>query len=278
MTASTLVPSIPAAIQAELDTPHTASVADEYRARGFIVFRKVFSLELIKFYRQIIYDRVQELSKESRPLNERGEYNRAFLQVSNLWKVCPLVKAIVCSRRVGSLVAATFGVPRVRLWNDHALYKEPGGGPTFLHTDWNYIPIVEDQVCALWLPLQQTPRSMGALQFIEGSQRCEELHDCEVSSESDARIRRFAAEKKLANFGTDFEEGDLSIHNVRTAHWTQANTTGKPRSALSLFYVADGCHFTREPFGSFQKQYWESVLGGVHNAGQPVGGGDHPLV
>lgn len=272
---------IPKSIQQELDHPLTldgASIAHEYRERGFVVLRDVFSRDLVTFYREVVYERVQHLSSESRPLNERSGYNRAFLQVSNLWKQCPTLRALILSTRVSSIVAATLAAKRVRLWNDHALYKEPGGGPTFLHTDWNYIPIVEDAVCAMWIPLQDTPKQMGSLQFIEGSHRFDELHGCEVTAESDAMIRCFTAERELKDFATDFAEGDISIHNVRTAHWAPANTSGKPRSALSLFYCADGCRFTKEPFGKFQTQYWDSVLGGAENAGRPVGGPEHPLL
>jgi len=280
MAATMTETAIPASILEELSTPYDVpgDAHAEFQRRGFVVLREAFSSNLIEFYRQIVNERVQALTKENRPLSERSDYNRAFLQVSNLWKLCPIVKSILSSRRLSSIVALTLGAQRVRLWNDHALYKEPGGGPTFLHTDWNYIPIIEDQVCAVWLPLQATPREMGALQFIEGSQRCDELHACEVSAESDAMIRRFSEEQGLRNFATDFGAGDLSIHNVRTAHWTEANTTGKPRSALSLFYFADGCRFTREPFGKFQTQYWDSVLGGAKNAGEPAGGSEHPLM
>ncbi|HYF50611.1 MAG TPA: phytanoyl-CoA dioxygenase family protein [Planctomycetota bacterium] len=272
-------PLIPPAVLQELNTPimPPADVNADFRRRGFVVLRQAFSRELISFYRELIYTRVHELSKETRPLNERSDYNRAFLQVSNIWKHCPVVKEIVLSRRMASIVSAALGASRVRLWDEHALYKEPGGGPTFLHTDWNYIPIVEDNVCAVWLPLQPTPRAMGALQFVEGSHRFGELHGAEVSQESDAMIRRFAQEKGLANFATDFEEGDVSIHNVRTAHWTESNTTGRARSALSLFYFAEGSRFTREPFGKFQEQYWDNVLGGAKNAGQVIGGDCHPL-
>ena len=113
------------------------------------------------FYGAQISEKVTELSTEHRPLQERDTYGKAFVQVTNIWTRCEVVKELVFSPRLARVAAELMGVSGARLYHDQALYKEPGGGPTPWHVDQVYWPLATEKTCTVWIPLQDTPLAMG---------------------------------------------------------------------------------------------------------------------
>ena len=116
-------------LREELDVPFPVAAAHiaRFRDDGFIVLRDLLSAEVLDFYGAQISERVSELSTERRPLQERDTYGKAFVQVTNIWTRCEVVKELVFSSRLARLAAELMGVSGVRLYHDQALYKEAGG-------------------------------------------------------------------------------------------------------------------------------------------------------
>jgi ectoine hydroxylase-related dioxygenase (phytanoyl-CoA dioxygenase family) len=110
------------------------------------------------------------LNTETRPLDQRGTYDRAFLQVMNLWESSALVREFVMGRRLARIAAELLEVDGVRLYHDQSLYKEPGGGITPAHADQYYWPLATDRAVTAWIPLADVPLDQGPLAFYAGSQ------------------------------------------------------------------------------------------------------------
>ena len=72
---------------------------------------------------------------------KRDTYNKAFLQVGNIWTKNATVKEFCWGQRLARLAAELMGVRGVRMYHDQALYKEAGGGITPWHADQYYWPI-----------------------------------------------------------------------------------------------------------------------------------------
>jgi len=72
----------------ELNAAYPLSPSDIqfYRERGYVKLKHVFSSELLACYGEIITDRVFTLNKLTKPLEERTTYEKAFLQVMNMWR------------------------------------------------------------------------------------------------------------------------------------------------------------------------------------------------
>ncbi len=108
-------------------------------------------------------------SRETRSLEDRDTYGKAFLQLLNLWRVDDSVRQFVFAGRFAEVAARLLGVKAVRLYHDQALFKEAGGGRTPCHQDQFYWPFDSDQTVTLWMPLIDITADIGSMTFASGS-------------------------------------------------------------------------------------------------------------
>jgi ectoine hydroxylase-related dioxygenase (phytanoyl-CoA dioxygenase family) len=152
-----------------------------------------------------------ELNTQTAPLEERSTYDRAFLQVMNLWRHSAVVSRFVHGQRLARIAAELLGVTGVRLYHDQSLYKEPGGGLTPAHADQYYWPLATDRTVTAWIPLQAVPLEMGPLGFFAGSQTIELGRDLGISDESEAVISAEMAKRGCAYVCEPFDLGDVQL-------------------------------------------------------------------
>jgi hypothetical protein len=121
----------------DLDRPYPLSdrqIAD-FRRDGFIRLKDVFNAAELRHYGDEITRLTIALNTQALPLEQRSTYDRAFLQVMNLWEESARVREFVFGRRLAGLAAALLQVDGVRLYHDQSLYKEPRGGISPAHAD-----------------------------------------------------------------------------------------------------------------------------------------------
>jgi ectoine hydroxylase-related dioxygenase (phytanoyl-CoA dioxygenase family) len=223
----------------DLDTPYElgADQIAQFRRDGFIKLKNVLSAETLARHGSEITRLTLELNTEQRPLEERSTYDRAFLQVMNLWEKSPLVGRFVMGRRLGRLAAELLEVDGVRLYHDQSLYKEPGGGITPAHADQYYWPLDTDRTITAWIPLQAVPQSMGPLGFYAGSQSMSFGRDLGISDESEKKISANMARHGFEFVSGAFDLGEVSFHLGWTFHRAGANTSERPRSVMTVIYM-----------------------------------------
>ena len=88
---------LPLFVQKELDAVFELSPIQIqfYQQNRFIKLKHVFSSEVMMFFNEAVTTRVNFLSTETRTLDERDTYGRAFLQTFNLWLTDAIVKNLV---------------------------------------------------------------------------------------------------------------------------------------------------------------------------------------
>lgn len=143
----------------------------QYQRDGHILLRGVATHAEIAAFLPLVRAAVERLNTETRPLEARDTYGKAFLQVMNLWARDEQVRHLVFARRFARIAAELMGVEGVRLYHDQALYKEPGGGKTPWHQDQYYWPLDTDKTITMWMPLVDVSAEMGTMVFASGSQR-----------------------------------------------------------------------------------------------------------
>jgi ectoine hydroxylase-related dioxygenase (phytanoyl-CoA dioxygenase family) len=227
----------------ELQTPHPVSPAQvaQFQRDGFLKLKNVLSPATLAHYGRVISAEVARRNTMTKPMAARTTYEKAFLQIMNLWEENEIVREFVFSRRLARLAADLMGVGGVRLYHDQALYKEPGGGLTPWHADQYYWPLSTDNTVTVWIPLQPTPREMGPLAFSTGSHRYQFGRDLEISDESEQRISKELLERGLPQNETPFDLGEVSFHYGWTFHRAGANRTAEPRRVMTIIYMEDGC-------------------------------------
>jgi len=216
-------------------------LAPEQRGRfardGFARLPAVFDAATLARFRPELSAKVALLNTLHRPMEERTTYEKAFLQVMNLWRKSEIARQFVFGQRLARIAAELLGVRGVRLYHDQALYKEPGGGHTPWHADQYYWPLASDRCCTAWVPLQETPLEMGPLAFSAGSHRMEVGRDLPISDESEAEMAAALERAALPTVEEPFALGDVSFHSGWTFHRAGPNRAGRTREVVTVIYM-----------------------------------------
>lgn len=233
----------------DLSSPFTVSEQqrEAYSRDGHTVVRGLATAAEVAAHAEVITAVATGLSTETRALAERDVYGRAFLQTMNLWRVDPAVAGFVLSQRFAGVAAALLGVPRVRLYHDQALFKEPGGGHTPWHQDAGYWPLDGQRCITMWMPLQPVDPEMGSLQFASGTNAVGSLADLTISDESEAHFAAIAGRDHPVSEPATLGLGDASFHGGWTLHRALANTTDRMRAVMTVIWFADGLHVHADP-------------------------------
>lgn len=237
-------------------------VVETYGRDGYVRLRSVLDPDVLAAYGAEITRLTLALNTQDKPLEERDTYDRAFLQVMNLWRGSETVRRFVFGRRLAHIAAQLMGVRGVRLYHDQSLYKEPSGGITPAHADQYYWPFNSDKTITAWIPLQPVPLEMGPLSFYRGSHKTALGRDLPISAESEARI---SAAMEGQGFPIDeaaYALGDVSFHGGWTFHRAGTNRSAQPRSVMTIIYM-DADMRVGEPVNAMQRNDLAQWLPGL---------------
>ncbi len=251
-------------IREVLDQPYTLTAEQVafYEENRFIKLRQVLDEETLAFFNEAIGSVVARLNSETRPLDERTTYGKAFLQLFNLWREDETVKALVFSKRLGKIAADLMQVDGVRLYHDQALFKEGGGGITPWHADQYYWPLETDKTVTAWIPLQATPLELGPLEFSAGSHRIVEGRDLEIGDESEVFLQQKLRVTDFKHVIEPFDAGEVSFHSGWVFHRAGANVTSQMRKVMTVIYM-DAQMRLKQPENKNQENDWHTWCPGA---------------
>jgi len=231
----------------DLESPYDLSEdqINSFRSNGFIKLKNVLSSEILEYYRQEITSMVFKLSNETRPLEERNTYEKAFLQIENMFLHSQIVKKFVSSPRLGRIAAELLGTRGVRMYHDQALYKEAGGGHTPWHVDQLYWPFSTDYSITAWIPLVPISMEMGPVAFSPGSHKIKNCRDLIISDESETKIQKMMDDIGVAYGVSAFDLGEVSFHYGWTFHRADENKTNIAREVMTIIYMDIDMRITR---------------------------------
>lgn len=216
---------------------------DYYQKNGFIKLKQVLDQETLDYFNAEITKVVHEKNPLlKKPMEERTTFEKAFIQIGNLFKTNKTIKKLVLSKRLGKIAADLMKVDGVRLYHDQALYKEPSksGNITPWHADQFYWPLDTVNTTTAWIPLQKTTENMGPLAFSVGSQNYDFGRNLEISDESEVRIQKALADANLELVDSGFDAGEISFHGGWTFHRASANVSDEVRAVMTIIYMEDG--------------------------------------
>jgi ectoine hydroxylase-related dioxygenase (phytanoyl-CoA dioxygenase family) len=255
---------IPSKITSLLDQPYalTAEQIAFYEDNRFIKLKQVLDNDTLAFFNEAIGSVVARLNSETRPLEERTTYGKAFLQLFNLWREDETVRALVFSKRLGRIAAELMQVDGVRLYHDQALFKEGGGGITPWHADQYYWPLETDKTVTAWIPLQATPLELGPLEFSAGSHRIVEGRDLEIGDESEVFLQQKLRVTDFKHVIEPFDAGEISFHSGWVFHRAGANVTKDMRKVMTVIYM-DAQMRLKQPENKNQENDWHTWCPGA---------------
>lgn len=264
------------AIDIDSRYPLTPVQVASFRENGFVRLRDVLSGETLELYGREITRLTVELNTQDRPMAERSTYDKAFLQVMNLWEKSPLVGQFVMGQRLGRIAAELLEVQGVRLYHDQSLYKEPGGGMTPAHADQYYWPLSSDRTITAWIPLQPVPPEMGPLGFYARSQSVKFGRDLGISDDSEQRITSNMQRHGFEYTSRGFDLGEVSFHLGWTFHKAGANVSSRPRAVMTVIYI-DAAMTLAPPLNAAQANDRDQWCPGVE-PGEIIDSRKNPLI
>jgi len=255
---------LPSSIRDFLRQPYelTQDQINFYQRNRFIKLKNMLNAETLQYYAEVITDKVNEMNKETRSLQERSTYGKAFLQLFNLWREDERIREFVFSPRFAKAAADLMECDGVRLYHDQALYKEAGGGFTPWHADQYYWPLETDKSITAWIPLQATPLEMGPLEFSAGSHVVVEGRELEIGDESELMIQRRLKVTDFQHVVEPFEAGEMSFHSGWVFHRAGANNTNQMRKVMTIIYM-DKDMKLKDPENENQVNDWNTWCPGA---------------
>lgn len=235
---------------------------DFYQKNRYIKLKDVFDSETLSYFNNVISKKVIELNRAPKPLEKRDTYGKAFVQLFNLWQEDDEIKSFVFSERMAKIASDLLQVDGVRLYHDQALFKEAGGGITPWHADQYYWPLETDKTITAWIPLQETPLSMGPLEFSAGSHEIMDGRDLSISDESEKAIQNRLKVTDFEHVIEPFDIGEISFHSGWIFHRAGANTTNNLRKVMTVIYM-DKDMKLKAPSNEGQQNDWDTWCPGV---------------
>jgi ectoine hydroxylase-related dioxygenase (phytanoyl-CoA dioxygenase family) len=252
------------AARVDLDAPYVLppDAVRFYRENGFVKLKQVFRAETLAKYGPEITRKVHELNTLHLPMEQRTTYQKAFLQVMNIWTKSGVVKEFVFSRRLARIAAELMGTAGVRMYHDQALYKEGKGGFTPWHADQYYWPLASTHCVTAWIPLQRTPMELGPLAFAPKSHKVDLGRDLEISDQSQSAIEKKLLAHNLGQFEEPFDLGEVSFHSGWTFHRAGRNLTELPREVMTVIYMDEDMKLAA-PRNENQQLDWDTWCPGA---------------
>jgi ectoine hydroxylase-related dioxygenase (phytanoyl-CoA dioxygenase family) len=245
----------------ELSTVVTSKEIAAYQRDGHVCIRGLIDAEALLSYKPAIEEISAAWRYETRPIEKRETYGKAFLQVHNIWQKNRLCKEIVFAKRFAHAASQLLGVESVRIYHDQTLFKEPEGGHTPWHQDQTYWPLEANSTITMWLPLTEISEDVGSMCFVSGSHHKGEFGAGTISDSSHEKIQDWIDENNspICTHGA-MAVGDATFHSGFTLHSAKANPSKQTRPVLTVIYVAGGTRIMDPtPMQEFDLKLW---LGG----------------
>ncbi len=227
----------------QLDAPYALSrrQIESFQRDGYIKLKNLISPGALGQLREAMSQLLEQTASQ---LGSR------FGSLEMMWPDNSIVRQFVFSSRLARLASELLGVPKVRLYHDNGLSKQPGCGRTPWHYDGHHFPIATKDVCTLWLPLQAIPDNMGPLGFARGLDLVDQVADIPFSkfdTSYDQRIMERFRERGVQVDSSAFDLGEASFHHNFSFHTAGPNRTTTARMVLATTYFADGARVIDAP-------------------------------
>ncbi len=234
-----------------MNSPHEMQpVIDErylsaFQQDGFVVVEDLLDAEELHRFGAAVDDAVARRSVgDTRAVEEKSLYEQSFIQCMRMWEDDPGVRPLTFHPRIGETAAALLGTKAVRIWQDHALYKESGGRETDAHHDHPFWPSRESDLVSAWIPIEGSTRESGAMAYVPGSHRSGLSRFVDITHLMHPEPYDILGDPAIADTAPMWIEapaGSVVFHHSLTVHLAGANTTNRTRRVFTIVYMADGC-------------------------------------
>jgi ectoine hydroxylase-related dioxygenase (phytanoyl-CoA dioxygenase family) len=163
----------------------------------------------------------------------------------------PFMHRLVGDDRLLDIVEQFIG-PHIALFAAHYIAKRPYDGQAVLwHQDGTYWPLEPMEVTTIWLAATDSTVENGCMRVLPGTQHNRLLSRAELQDVDDGKnvLASGIHPSQIDDsdvIDIELKAGDVSIHNPRIIHGSNANTSDKWRVGLTLRYIPTSTWVKRE--------------------------------
>lgn len=221
-----------------------------YRRDGAAVLRGILPMDWVDVLREATDRLMADVDAPS--MDFAAGNGPRFFTLAYAWRRDPVFRAWALESPLVDLARQV--LPQARSLNllfDQIFAREQGSSKvTPFHQDAPYLPVTNEQVLRLWVPLDVVSVDNGAVHYLRGSHlgpvfRARSFADgAEVSARYEAAdfapLPDFAAEYDQHDWLIgECEPGDVILHHPGTVHGSPANVAARPRRAVAMMYTGD---------------------------------------
>ena len=206
----------------------SADQIQQYENDGWVSPLDVLTVEQVRDCRTRL-ERWESMRGGSLPAHERSSGHILF----------PWIDELMRNETILDAVEDLIG-PDILCWNSVFWIKE-AHSPSYVgwHQDLQYWGLSNSDVVSIWIALSDASEAAGCMSVIPGSHK-EILGHEETYAKDNLLSRGQELEIDVTQHGTvpmPLKPGQVSFHNVRTAHGSGPNTTDDRRIGLSFHYM-----------------------------------------
>ena len=213
---------------------------EKFQREGFVkTDSSLTSAELIEYAGAVDTEVAIRTAADQRDVSEKSTYEQSFIQCMRLWETSEAVRALSCHPGLAGMAAQLLGVNSVRLWQDQALYKEPGGRETTAHPDETFWPVGKAPLVSAWIPFDAVTPENGAMAYVPGSHRAGSLRTVDITHQSEPYD--ILRDPKLGGAHPQWmnvDPGSIVWHDGFTVHQASANRSDSTRRVFTIVYIA----------------------------------------
>ena len=216
------------------------NLKQEYDENGYVIVRNAIDADLAR-----------ETAEHVHWLAERNPGVRPEKFGHDMLVADPFMHRLVGDDRLVDIVEQFIGA-NCAMWAAHYIAKPPKTGQRVLwHQDGSYWPLEPMEVTTIWLAATESTRENGCMRVLPGTQNNRLLSRKEMIDVPDGKnVLASGIHPSMIDDSdvVDFElqPGDVSVHNPKIIHGSEANTSDKWRIGLTLRYIPTSTRVKRE--------------------------------
>ena len=231
-----------------MNTQLTNEQIEFYRENGFLVIDDFLKGSELSSWQDAVDNAVAEFMKRDDMYhNQKGDsyYGNVFVQCVNLWKMSEKVKELILAPALGRMAADLAGTSGVRLYHDHAMFKQPWANPTNFHVDNPYDPFYSHQAIMFWVALDDATVQNGCLYFLPGTHKTSgfEVGGSLGEVGIGALFREYPEWAEIEPYPAEMKAGDGVFISGMVAHAAGPNMTTHPRRAFAMLFMPEDATF-----------------------------------
>ena len=211
-----------------------------YELSGYLLSPDLPSQEEIENYGAAVDAEVGVRTfKDKRSVSEKSLYEQSFIQCMRLWETSEEIRPLSCHSSLAGIAAQLMQVDSVRMWQDQALYKEPGSLETTLHQDQTFWPIGDEPLVSAWIPFEDVTLQNGAMAYVPGSHKAGRLKVVDITHSTDPyKILNDSALRGRMPEYVEARAGSVIWHHGLTVHQAARNKSKKVRRVFTVVYIS----------------------------------------